>query len=143
MHGSLLLYLDSEKGASKVLAHAGLLLRLSRRFESIVPSGLGQSSRVVNYKSGKIVIHADNGAAAAKLRQMSQRLCTLLSAEGEVQCNDMEIKVQPRVFSCPHGPDKPPPLSAPARAVLEDRLRSLPGGSPLRAALQKLLDHAL
>jgi hypothetical protein len=68
-------YLDSDAAASRVMAHARLLLKLSRRFEAIAPAGLRHTAHVANYKSGKIIIHADNGAVAAKIRQMSQRLC--------------------------------------------------------------------
>ena len=68
-------YLDSDASTSRIMAHARLLQKLSRRFEAIAPSGLRHAARVANYKSGKIVIHADNGAVATKNRQMSQRLC--------------------------------------------------------------------
>jgi hypothetical protein len=71
--------LGTADGAARVLAHAELLLGLSRRYETIVPAGLGHVSRVANFKSGKVIIHADNGAAAAKLMQMSTSLCQLLA----------------------------------------------------------------
>ena len=141
MHGSLLQYLDTEKGAAKVLAHAELLLGLSRRYESIVPAGLGHVSRVANYKSGKIVIHADNGAVAAKLRQMSLSLCAQLSAKG-LECNVMEIKVQHREIPFQSNPSKPVPLSDTARSTLADRVQNLPADSPLRLALEKLLEKS-
>ena len=79
-------YLDNDAAAGRVMAHARLLLKLARRFEAVAPGGLGSLARVANYKSGKVVIHADNGAVAAKLRQMSQRLCDELS-RGGAQCS--------------------------------------------------------
>jgi hypothetical protein len=88
-------YLDSDAAASRVMAHARLLLKLSRYFEAIAPAGLRDSAHVANYKSGKVVIHADNGAVATKIRQMSQRLCDELSKRG-AECNGIEVKVQPR-----------------------------------------------
>ena len=88
-------YLDSDAAASRVMAHARLLLKLSRRFEAIAPAGFRHSAHVANYKSGKIIIHTDNGAVAAKIRQLSQRLCSELSKSG-TECNDIEVKVQPR-----------------------------------------------
>ena len=75
-------YLDSDAAASRVMAHARLLLKLSRRFEAIAPAGFRHSAHVANYKSGKIIIHTDNGAVASKIRQMSQRLCEHAFSEG-------------------------------------------------------------
>jgi len=137
MHGSLLQFLGTEDGAARVLAHAELLLGLSRRYEKIVPSGLGHVSRVANFKSGVVIIHADNGAAAAKLRQMSTSLCQLLAADFR-ECNGMEIKVQPRKIPAQSIPSKPLPLSDKASDCLQGTLQGLPEKSPLRAALEKL-----
>ncbi len=120
------------------MAHARLLLKLSRRYEALAPAGLAHVSRVANYKLGKVVIHADNGAVAAKLRQMSTSLCRLLSKEG-VECSVMEVKVQPREIPYQSSISKPEPLSENAVALLRNRVESLPQASPLRAALDKLL----
>jgi hypothetical protein len=137
MHGSLLQFLGTADGAARVLAHAELLLGLSRRYETIVPAGLGHVSRVANFKSGKVIIHADNGAAAAKLRQMSTSLCQLL-AKDFPECNGMEIKVQPRETPYQSIPSKPMPLSDRAKDCLQGTLQGLPEKSALRAALEKL-----
>ena len=67
-------YLDSDANASRLMAHARLLLKLSRRFEAIAPAGFRHAARVANYKSGKIVIHADNGAVAAARRLVRQEV---------------------------------------------------------------------
>ncbi len=139
MHGSLLQYLSTKDGAAGVLAHAELLLKLSHRYQAVVPAGLGHVSRVANFKSGKIIIHADNSAAAAKLRQMSGSLCALLSTQC-AECNGMEIKVQPREIPYQSNPSKPPPLSGGARATLAAAAEGLPAASPLRAALEKLIE---
>ncbi len=140
MPTSLETYLEKGDGAAGVLAHARLLLRLERQFASVVPSGLGDAARVANYKSGKIVIHAENGAVATKLRQMSQRLCGELSRSG-VECNVMEVKVQPRQIPYQSTGSTQKPLSAKACGTLRDTAESLPEG-PLRAALATLLRRA-
>lgn len=139
MTASLETYL--EKGdAAGVLAHARLLLQLERRFAVLVPSGLASACRVANYKSGKIVIHAENGAVATKLRQMSQRLCSDLSTNG-VQCSVMEVKIQPRQnpYQSMHSTQKP--LSAGVCGTLEATAASLPEGE-LKRALETLLRRA-
>ena len=133
-------YLDSDASTSRIMAHARLLQKLSRRFEAIAPSGLRHAARVANYKSGKIVIHADNGAVAAKIRQMSQRLCDELS-KGGAQCSGVEVKVQPRQIPCQSRPSTSKPLSAGACGALRSASASLPDG-PLRNALDVLLARA-
>lgn len=133
-------YLDSDAAAGRVMAHARLLLKLSRYFEAIAPSGLRHSAHVANYKSGKIVIHADNGAVATKIRQMSQRLCDELSKRG-AECTGIEVKVQPRQIPFQSTTSTQKPLSAKACGVLRSTTEKLPKG-PLREALDRLLARA-
>jgi hypothetical protein len=133
-------FLDSDAAAGKVMAHARLLLKLSRRFEAIAPAGFRYSAHVANYKSGKIVIHADNGAVAAKIRQMSQRLCSELS-KGGAECNGIEVKVQPRQIPYQSTSSTPKPLSEVACGVLRSTAETMPKG-PLQDALANLLARA-
>lgn len=133
-------FLDSDAGAGKVMAHARLLLKLSRRFEAIAPAGFRNSAHVANYKSGKIIIHADNGAVAAKIRQMSQRLCSELS-KGGAECNGIEVKVQPHQIPYQSMSSTQKPISVAACEVLRSTAETLPKG-PLQAALANLLARA-
>lgn len=133
-------YLNRDAAAGKVMVHARLLLKLSRRFATIAPLGLRNAARVANYKSGIVVIHADNGAVAAKLRQMSRRLSSELS-QGGLECNDIEVKVQPRQNPGQSRTSTLKPLSGKAFGMLRSTSENLPPG-PLRAALEHLLAHA-
>jgi hypothetical protein len=133
-------YLDNDAAAGRVMAHARLLLKLTRRFEAVAPAAVAHSARVANFKSGKIVIHADNGAVAAKIRQMSQRLCDELS-KGGAQCSGIEVKVQPRQIPCQSMASTQKPLSASTCGVLRSTSENLPKG-PLRDALETLLTSA-
>jgi hypothetical protein len=130
-------YLDSDAAAGRFMAHARLLLKLSRRFEAIAPAAFRHAARVANYKSGIVVIHTDNGAVASKIRQMSQRLCSELS-KGGAQCNDMDVKVQPHETHYQSSISSPKQISDEARQALRTTTESLPQG-PLRAALDRLL----
>ena len=130
-------YLDNDAAAGKVMAHARLLLKLARRFEAIAPAGLARVAHVANYKSGKIIIHADNGAVAAKIRQLSQRLSDELS-KGGTECSGIEVKVQPRQIPCQSTSSTQKPLSDKAIGMLRSTSETLPKG-PLRAALERLL----
>lgn len=133
-------YLNTDANASRVMAHARLLTRLAARFASVAPGGLGQAAHVANYRNGVLVIHAENGAVAAKLRQLSRRLCDRISFEG-CECSDIEVKVQPGQLPFRSTTSTLKPLSGKALGVLRERAESLPGG-PLRAALDLLLARA-
>ncbi len=133
-------FLDADAASGRVMAHARLLMKLSKRFEAIAPGALHQSAHVANYKSGKVIIHTDNGAVAAKLRQMNRRLCDELSFVG-VECNEMEVKVQPRQILIRSTSSTSKPISEKASGVLRSTVEMLPKG-PLRDALANLLDRA-
>ena len=133
-------YLDKDAAAGRVMAHARLLLKLSRRFEAVAPAGLRHSAHVANYKLGTIIIHADNGAVAAKIRQLSQRLSSELSKGGS-ECSGIEVKVQPRQIPSQSTNSKQKPLSDKAIGILRSTTENLPKG-PLREALDRLLERA-
>lgn len=133
-------YLDSDAATGRVMAHARLLLKLTRRFEAIAPPGLRHAAQVANYKSGKVVIHADNGAVAAKIRQMSQRFCSELSKFG-TECSGIEVKVQPRQIPLQSSASTLKPLSATTFGLLRLTAENLPKG-PLQDALNKLMARA-
>ncbi|MFZ2971063.1 MAG: DciA family protein [Ferribacterium limneticum] len=133
-------YLDKDAAAGRVMAHARLLLKLSRRFEAVAPAGLRHSAHVANYKLGTIIIHADNGAVAAKIRQLSQRLSNELS-KGGAECSGIEVKVQPRQIPSQSTSSTQKPLSDKAIGILQSTTDKLPEG-PLRKALDNLLKRA-
>lgn len=137
MSNALSFYLESADAAAPIMAHARLLGRLNRQFAAAMPLALAQASRVANYKSGKVVIHADNSAVAAKIRQMRERILTAC-CQGGPECNELEVKVQPRHFDQIHARPAERALSTIARQSLADTARSLPEG-PLRAAIAELL----
>lgn len=134
-------YLNRDAAAGRVMAHARLLLKLSRRFAAVAPSGLRDAARVANFKSGKVVIHADNGAVAAKIRQMGRRLCSDL-CQGGLECSEIEVKVQPRENTSQSMTSTLKPLSGQTFDLLRATSGQLPEG-PLRAALETLLARAV
>jgi hypothetical protein len=133
-------YLDKDAAAGRVMAHARLLIKLSRRFEAAAPAGLRHSAHVANYKSGTIIIHADNSAVAAKIRQLSQRLSSELS-KGGTECNGIEVKVQPRQIPSQSTSSTQKPISDKAIGILQSAAEKLPEG-PLRNALDTLMKRA-
>ncbi|MDR2187879.1 MAG: DciA family protein [Azonexus sp.] len=138
-------YLDSDAATARLMAHARLLLQLSRRFVTLIPEGWRDAAYVANYKSGTIIIHAENGAVAAKLRQMSQRLSDELSKIQNLRIDakykGILVKVQARKLPLRSIASTPKPLSAKAAESLETASGKLPEGA-LKEALTKLLARA-
>jgi hypothetical protein len=133
-------FLDSPDGAGKVLAHAKLLLRLARLYQQIVPAYLCQLSRLVNYKSGKVIIHAANGATAARLRQMAVTLADGFSRHG-VECSGIQIKAGMSEIPAPSRIPKKNPLSAQTLQTLGNLRDTLPD-SELRHAVDTLIQRS-
>lgn len=130
--------LKADDDIARLSGHAARLLRLRHAFETAVPRTLARSTRVANFKLGKLVIHADNAAAAAKLRQIVPTLVDVFRNEA-AEVTGIEIKVQPRHDRrMPFPQDARPPLGARAKQGLTSLAGSLPADSPLRAALQRL-----
>lgn len=132
--------LKADSGLARLSAHANRLIRLQRLFEAATP--LARQSRIANLKLGKVVIHAANGAVAAKLRQMEPRLAAVFRCEaGEV--TGIEIRVQP------NGGQRPTIRPATAAAIgsqqkqaLTSLASGLPEGSELKAALERLVSRS-
>ena len=141
MQKSLENYLEATDGAGKVLAHARLLIKLANLYQKIAPAHLSQVSTLANYKSGIIVIHATNGAVAAKLRQLAPSLSDGFSKRG-IECNGVQVKVQAPEINTQSMTSTQKPLSIKAEQSLCELRDHLPQ-SPLRSALENLLARAL
>lgn len=133
--------LERSDQTAQVLAHARLLMRLEQRFAASVPPGLAEHARVVNYRLGTIVIHAENGAVAAKLKQIGLRLRDSFVKIG-LECNQIEVKVQPIQNLSQSITSTPKPMSRESILTLSACADSMPKDSPLAQALRHLLERA-
>lgn len=139
---SLTACLESDGGISRLSAHAARLQKLQRAYEKAVPPALSRYGRVANLKLGVVVIHAENSAVAAKIRQVAPRL-TDVFRKSAAEINEIQVKVQPLEGSLP----VPHPFQGPA---LEEKVKDglgrlaarLPDESPLRQALDRLTKSA-
>lgn len=131
----------ADAGMARLSSHASRLLRLQAILAANLPANLARAARVANLKAGKLFIHADNGAVAAKLRQLAPRLVDLVRFEA-AEVNGIEIRVQGRGGN-PSQPHRKGPTGIGATAkrgltLLESRL---PEGSRLRLALARLVER--
>ncbi|HPT51155.1 MAG TPA: DciA family protein [Accumulibacter sp.] len=135
------LELDDGEGPGKVLAHAKVLIKIGAIYREIAPAHLAEVSHVANYKSRIVLLHADSGAVATKLRQMTRTLQETFLSQG-VDCTGVQIKVQSRWE--PRASVREPaqkPLGARTCRELAALGDSLPASS-LRTALEALLERA-
>jgi hypothetical protein len=130
-------YLSDGDGAGRLMAHARLLQKLGHIYAAAAPEHLGKASRVANYKSGTILIHADNGAVAVKLRQMAPSLASEFVKKG-VECSGVQVKVQALEIAHHSQGASGHPLPAGASRSLSELADSMPA-SPLRDAIRTFL----
>ena len=132
----------SGTGLDKLSHHAGRLLRMQRILESALPRTLVRGARVANYKLGKLIIHADSGAVATKLKQITPTLLGVFLDEG-TQVTGIDVRVQPRA-----APSKGASVTNQVligekpKQGLTSLAAELPSDSPLRRALEQLLSSA-
>jgi hypothetical protein len=129
-------YLASNQELRQLSSKAKQITALQRHYESIAPLNLTRSSQVLLLHQQTMVIAANNGAVAAKLRQMSAELISLFQARG-CEVTLIQIKVQvtipPRITA-----PEPRKLGKSARDAL-NRLDDNLADSPLKTALRRLV----
>ena len=128
-------YLASNLELRQLSSKAEQLTALQRHYELLAPPSLLLCSRILQLREKVVVIAADNGAVAAKLRQMTTELISLFQARG-CEVTGIQIKVQVTA---------PPPVSSSEPRVLgkvaQDALNKLEeklADSPLKTALKRL-----
>lgn len=132
-------YMASNPELRQLSSKARQLTTLQQHYELIAPPSLRSSSRVFQLRQKVAVITADNGAVAAKLRQMTAELISLFQARG---CEVTGIQIRVQVASHrPPGRSVPRKLGQGARAALEELEKEL-CDSPLKAALHRLARRA-
>ncbi len=111
------------------------LATLQSALAEVLPGNLAANSSVAVVKAGELILSADNGAVAAKLKQMAPRILVFLRQQG-FQITGIRLQVQVRVRDNPLL-QKQISLSSDARdaiGLLSDRLDP----SPLKTALKRL-----
>lgn len=121
---------------ARVAAHAERLLRLQQIYARVAPDNLAASSQVANYKVGKVVIHASNGAVAAKLKQMALRLADEFCKKG---CEVTEVVVRVQVAPQQSSPPVRAPRSISGEALSRiERFAATLGDTPLAETMRRL-----
>jgi len=136
---SLQEHLASGDSMARLAAHAQRLLQFQRLLEAALPAALRPHARVANFRLGKLLIHAENGAVAAKIRQFGPSLASELCYK-DVKVTQIEVRVQARNPSPPGLPHQRPALPGlEQKQGLTMLAHNLPEESPLKDALERLL----
>ena len=114
------------------------LMALQTVLAEVLPGNLATSASVALVKAGELILFADNGAVAAKLRQMAPRILISLRQRG-YEITGIHLQVQVRMRDNPL-PQKQISLSSEARNAI-DLLSERLNASPLKAALKRLGRH--
>jgi hypothetical protein len=132
-------HLATADAFARLSAQANRLQRLQILLDATLPAHLLPGTHIANLKQGKVVIHADSGAVAVKLRQLAPRLAEGFIQQGQ-EVTGIEVRVQAR--------RRPTTAARPKQANLigmrpKQALTSLASGleddSPVKQALLKLL----
>lgn len=111
------------------------LLALQLHYEQVSPPSLARSSQVMQLEHGILTLAANNGAVAAKLRQMTPELVRQLQLRG-CEVTGIQVRVQVTLPPITHTAT-PASMSAQGKQQLSDLAATLTD-SPLKSALQRL-----
>lgn len=127
-------FFQSNDALAHLQEHASRLLRLQHAYDEFAPAHLARSSWIANLKAGVVVIHAANGAVAAKLNQLTPRFVDEFLKRG-VDLTGIEVRLQVTPFRPAPSVSQPRPITAKARQALARLESNLPADSPLRRIL--------
>lgn len=128
-------YLDASQVLHRLAYKAEQLHALQLLYEQVTPPSLARASHVINLEQQTLLLAADNGSVAAKLRQLAPELTGLLRDRGH-EVTGIQVRVQ--VAFPPAKRNMPPTsLSDTGRQTLNDLAGKL-RDSPLKNALQRL-----
>lgn len=135
-------HLAANDAFARLSGLAERLRRLQSMLDDCLPVYLAPGAHVANLKRGKLVIHADSGAVAVKLKQLAPRLVESFIQQGQ-EVTGIEVRVQPRRGSIPGARRIPAKvLGTRSKQSLTSLAAGLDESSPVRRALEKLLKNA-
>jgi hypothetical protein len=113
---------------------------LQNALTEVLPGPLATSVTVASAKAGELILSADGGSVAAKLRQIAPRILNFLRQRG-YEITGIHIQVQVRIRDNPL-PPKQISLGPEARMAI-DNLSNQLETSPLKTALRRLRRHGI
>lgn len=118
------------------------LIEIQNQLLKMLPSSIRNRCAVGKYAGGEILIYADNGVVASRLRQLIPVILRDFNREGEA-VDEIRIAVQPDSNRnlLADSRKRVRQLNPSATRHLNDLIATLPNESILRKSLVKLLSH--
>lgn len=128
-------FLNQAEGIAALMPQAERLIQLREILASLLPDSLARRCSVANFKQGRVIIFASNGAIAAKLKLMLPALLEQISRRA-TEVTGLEVVVQaPR--SEAQVAEKSAKISADAALELAQLSEQLPD-SELKTAVSRI-----
>lgn len=127
---------EADPALAGLLKQTAALRRLDQDFRRLVPAGLAAASRVLSADSNQLLVRADHGAAAAKLKLLAPELLSKLRDRGW-HFTSIRVKVQVRTHVGEQGKVFPKHIDSLGRCHLEALAERLPLGA-LKDAVARL-----
>jgi len=129
-------FLNQADSIAALMPQAERLIELREILSSLLPESLARRCSVANYRQGRVVIFASNGATAAKLKLMLPSLLERLSGRA-MEVTGLEVVVQ-ALESERQAVEKTAKMSAVAASELTRLSEQLPD-SELKSALARIV----
>ena len=129
-------FLNQAEGVAALMPQAERLLELRKIVASLLPDSLARRCSVANYKQGRVVLFASNGATAAKLKLMLPSLLEQISGRA-TEVTGLEVVVQAREGEAQVA-DKSAKMSGVATSELAALSEQLPD-SELKTAISRIV----
>ncbi len=128
-------FLNQAEGIAALMPQAERLIQLREILASLLPDSLARRCSVANFKQGRVIIFASNGAIAAKLKLMLPALSEQISRRA-TEVTGLEVVVQ-APQSEPQVAEKSAKISADAASELAQLSEQLPD-SELKTAVSRI-----
>lgn len=133
-------FLGSGDALARLQDHAARLRRLQGALDTALRAHMMGQCQVANLKDGTLVLSAQGGATAVRLRQMLPTLVEHFVRAGHA-VHTIKVKVATPAQVEWRRPPTERHISSEAKAGLSAFARSLPEDSPLRASLERLVQR--
>jgi len=128
-------FFSSNQELRQISGKVRQLRAFQSHYEQIAPPSLLRSSHVAQIEGSVLILAANNGAVAAKLRQLTPELIRQLELQG-CEVTAIQVRVQVTLPPNAHTPH-PASLSAKGKEQLSNLAATL-SESPLKSALERL-----
>ena len=132
-------FLSQADAISALMPQAERLIELREILASLLPESLARHCSVANFKQGRVIILASNGATAAKLKLMLPALTEQFSGRA-TEVTGLEVSVQAPVQT-PQVTDKSSKMTPEAVSELTGLCEQLPDSELKKVLLRIVFQH--